>query len=184
MDAHAQVSGPPQPLITVSEQDQALAPLDKAACHAGDGVLHRAFSVFLFDQHGRVLLQQRSADKPLWPGYWANSCCSHPRWGEDLAAAARRRVVEEVGAPMLDLPRWRFRFIYHARYDARGSEHELCHVFTGHMQADAPRPDPAEIADWKWVMPEELDQALADPQAPFTPWLRLEWPQLRPLLGD
>lgn len=173
-----------QQLITVTPLDQPLAPLDKAACHAGDGVLHRAFSVFLLDEHGRVLLQQRSADKPLWPGYWANSCCSHPRWGEELDAAVQRRVVEELGAPMLDAPHRHFHFIYHARYGSIGSEHELCHVYTARMGAADPRPAPEEVADWRWVTPDELDRVLADPQAPYTPWLRLEWPRLRGMLDS
>lgn len=171
-----------QPLIRVTPDDRALGPLDKAACHAGDGVLHRAFSVFVFDQHGRVLLQRRSAAKPLWPQWWANSCCSHPRWGESTGAAVRRRVSEELGTPLLDAARWWFRFEYHARYAELGSEHELCHVYTGRIDADAPRPDPAEVEDWRWVAPQVLQAALEDPQAPYTPWLRLEWPRLWPLL--
>lgn len=173
-----------QQLITVTADDEALAPQDKAACHRGDGVLHRAFSVFLFDAQGRVLLQQRSARKPLWPGWWANSCCSHPRWGEPLDMAVGRRVREELGAALLGPPQWRFRFIYHARYGEVGSEHELCHVYTGRVDAAALSPDPAEVAAWRWMTPHDLQQALADPAAPFTPWLRLEWPQLAPLLGE
>lgn len=183
MDAPAGNPALPPPLIAVDADDVALAPLDKAEGHRGDGVLHRAFSVFLFDRAGRVLLQRRSAHKPLWPGFWANSCCSHPRWGESLEQAVPRRVREELGVPMLDAPRWRFRFIYHARYRDVGSEHELCHVFTGHL-ADAPRPDPAEVAEWRWLAPERLQRELADPDAPFTPWLRLEWPRLLPLLAQ
>ena len=170
------------PLIAVDPRDVALTPLDKASCHQGDGVLHRAFSVFLFDRDGRVLLQRRSAYKPLWPGWWANSCCSHPRWGEPLKHAVQRRVREELGVPMLGLPCWRFRFIYHARYRDVGSEHELCHVFTGQLAAP-PRPDPREIAEWCWLDPRQLQHALADPEAPFTPWLRLEWPRLWPRLA-
>lgn len=169
-------------LIAVDADDVALAPLDKAAGHRGDGVLHRAFSVFLFDRAGHVLLQRRSVHKPLWPGWWSNSCCSHPRWGETLEQAVPRRVHEELGVPMLGAPCWRFRFIYHARYRDVGSELELCHVFTGQL-ADAPRPDLDEVAEWCWLTPERLQSELSDPDTPFTPWLRLEWPRLLPLLA-
>jgi isopentenyl-diphosphate delta-isomerase len=169
-------------LIEVSADDIALGPVDKARCHAGSGILHRAFSAFLFDPHGRLLLQQRSALKPLWPGYWANSCCSHPRWGETLEHAVVRRVGEELGASIEGAPDWRFRFIYQARYEQRGSEYELCHVFTGRLAATTLRPDPAEVAQCRWVDPDTLERELQDPQALFTPWLRLEWPRLRRLL--
>ena len=166
-------------LITVTADDRPLRPLSKAQCHAGDGILHRAFSLFLFDAAGRVLLQQRSARKPLWPGFWANSCCSHPRWGETLREAVQRRCVEELGVTLLDAPRWCFDFTYWARYQADGAEHELCHVFTARIPADAPRPNPEEVAALRWVEPAALDAELTDADARLTPWLRMEWPRLR-----
>lgn len=169
-------------LIAVSADDRALRPISKAGCHAGDGVLHRAFSLFLFDAQGRVLLQQRSARKPLWPGWWANSCCSHPRWGETLREAVLRRTVEELGTALPEVPRWWFDFTYRARYEDVGSEHELCHVFTARIDAEAPQPNPEEVADWRWVTPEALDAELADDAAKLTPWLRIEWPRLRRMM--
>lgn len=167
------------PLILVDAQDRALGPLDKPDCHRGEGILHRAFSVFLFDAAGRLLLQRRSALKPLWPLYWANSCCSHPRWGEQLQPAAERRVREELGTAAQAPLAWRFSFVYQARYLDVGSEHEFCHVFTGCVDASTVRPDPAEVDQVRWIEPEQLQRELDDPQAPFTPWLRLEWPRLR-----
>lgn len=170
-------------LIRVDESDRPLGPLGKADCHVGDGVLHRAFSVFLFDERGRLLLQQRSARKPLWPGYWANSCCSHPRWGERLGEAARRRVGEELGTQPDGPLDWRFSFIYRARFGDAGSEHELCHVLTGTVDAASVRPDPGEVAALRWLHPSRLGDELGDPAAPFAPWLRLEWPRLAPMLA-
>ncbi|WP_119944002.1 isopentenyl-diphosphate Delta-isomerase [Neorhizobium sp. NCHU2750] len=170
-------------LISVTPNDKAIAPIEKLSAHEGNGVLHRAFSIFLFDPAGRLLLQQRSAQKPLWPGWWANSCCSHPRWGQELQEAVMRRVPEELGAPLVEAPRWHFHFTYQARWSDIGSENELCHVFTGRL-ASPPQPNPDEVADVKWVTPVELEKALADPTAPFTPWLRIEWPKLAPMLAQ
>jgi isopentenyl-diphosphate delta-isomerase len=170
------VSFEDEPLICVDADDAVVRHLSKGDCHDGQGVLHRALSVFLFDRHGRLLLQQRSAKKRLWPLWWANSCCSHPRRGEAVAAAARRRLGEELGVqtPLT----FTHRFEYHAPYGDAGSEHELCHVFVG--QSDAPiRAHDDEIAATAWWRPEDLDAALADEAAPFTPWLRLEWAALR-----
>ena len=91
------VSFDDEPLIVVDEDNNVLGYQPKADVHAGDGILHRAFSVFLFDDEGRVLIQKRAASKPLWPGFWANACCSHPRRGETEAEAAVRRITEELG---------------------------------------------------------------------------------------
>ncbi|HVS02847.1 MAG TPA: isopentenyl-diphosphate delta-isomerase, partial [Thermoanaerobaculia bacterium] len=84
-------------LILVDEDDREVGHLSKAEAHAGEGVLHRAFSVLLFDRRGNLLLQRRAGGKQLWPGYWSNSCCSHPRRGESMEVATRRRLAEELG---------------------------------------------------------------------------------------
>lgn len=170
----------PPPLIAVTAEDVALGPVDKVQCHR-DGILHRAFSVFLYDRAGHVLLQQRSAAKPLWPGWWANSCCSHPAWGETLAHAVQRRVREELGITLATPAQHRFHFVYHARYLDLGAEHELCHVFVATLPGVRPHVEanPAEVAAVAWRTPEEVDALLRDAQAPYSPWLRLEWPRLR-----
>ena len=165
-----------EPLICVTSDDAVVGHESKAHCHDGDGRLHRALSVFLFNGNGDILLQQRSAQKRLWPLWWANSCCSHPRRGEQTAAAARRRLREELG---IDTPlTFTHRFEYHARYQEVGAEHELCSVFVA-ASAMPPCPHADEIAAVRWWRPEALDAALADPEQPFTPWLRLEWQALR-----
>ncbi|MFN0060619.1 MAG: isopentenyl-diphosphate Delta-isomerase [Planctomycetota bacterium] len=174
------MSGRGAELILVNSLDRAIGYLDKERCHDGAGVLHRAFSVFLFDAEGRLLLQQRSAAKRLWPGYWSNSCCSHPRRGERIAAAARRRVREELGVRVSAL-RFEFKFAYHARFQDAGSERELCHVLLGALE---PReitrlaPDPNEIAAAKWLAPREVNALMASKRARVTPWFRMEWQRL------
>lgn len=174
--ARAPASPDDELLIVVDEHDNVLAHRPKAEVHRGEGVLHRAFSVFLFDARGRLLLQQRSALKPLWPLYWSNSCCSHPRRGEADHEAAQRRVREELGlAAQLE---FLFRFQYHARFEERGSERELCSVFVGRAQGVL-RLDAGEVADFGWVAPDELDAALASQPERMTPWLKLEWPRMR-----
>src|SRR5947207_3387152 len=107
------VSFEDEPLILVDGNDQELGFATKAACHDGVGLLHRAFSVFLFNPAGELLLQQRSAQKRLWPLYWANSCCSHPRRGESLPAAVERRTREELAlaTPLAFV----YKFVYQAR---------------------------------------------------------------------
>lgn len=176
LGAARQVSYDDEPLVLVDEQDQAQGSASKQACHDGQGRLHRAFSVFLFDRSGRLLIQQRAADKRLWPGFWANSCCSHPRWGEDMSEATQRRMTEELGVsvPVTYL----YKFIYHARYLDRGSEHELCWVHAGLAEPQAIHANPSELADWKMVTATEVAEMMADPTCPVAPWFRLEWQAL------
>lgn len=168
-------------LILVDSGDVATGSMAKAACHAGRGVLHRALSVFILDPSGRVLLQRRHAGKRLWPGYWANSCCSHPRLGETTAAAARRRCDEELGlAVTLE---FLFKFEYQAFFRDVGAEFELCSVFLGRSDRD-PVVNTTEIADWRWESPDAIDRAMRDAPARFTPWFRLEWQRLRREFAD
>ena len=95
-DQHRIVSSESEELILVDREDREIGFASKADAHDGTGVLHRAFSLFLFDDDGRLLLQQRAQDKRLWGGYWSNSCCSHPRRGESLEVATRRRLRDEL----------------------------------------------------------------------------------------
>jgi isopentenyl-diphosphate delta-isomerase len=138
--------------------------------------LHRAFSVFLFSPEGEVLLQQRSGQKRLWPGAWSNACCSHPRRGESLDEALRRRLREELS---LETPvRFLFKFRYHARYDTDGAEHEICHVYAG-LFTSQPAVNANEIAATTIVTAAALDTDVATRPERYTPWLKLEWARLR-----
>jgi isopentenyl-diphosphate delta-isomerase len=163
----------PDALILVDEEDRRLGHLSKSLCHEGRGVLHRAFSLLIFNGRGELLLQQRSPRKRLWPLYWSNSCCSHPRRAESMDIATRRRLLEELGIGC-DL-KFLFKFQYHAQFDATGAEHELCSVFIGRSDS-LPRINSEEIADWRWVAPEVLQAEMARAESPrYTPWFMLEW---------
>lgn len=181
MRTHPEVSFADEPLILVDEHDREVGFASKQRCHEGEGLLHRAFSVFLFDATGRVLLQQRAESKPLWPGFWANSCCSHPRRGETVEEAARRRVAEELGV-QAELEAL-FTFTYHARYRDLGSERELCWVLAGRLTGE-PHPNPNEVAAWRLVTPLELDSELATRPELYSPWLHLEWPRAKVLYSS
>ncbi len=169
------VSSPSESLILVDENDRELGFRSKAECHEGAGLLHRAFSVFLFNKDGQLLLQQRSKHKPLWPLYWSNSCCSHPRQSESVEDAGRRRVREEL---QIECEPWYlYKFRYQAPFENRGSEHELCHVFAGVVDGEIVA-HPEEIADWCFIDPEDLTREIAADPDRFTPWLKLEWEQI------
>jgi len=166
----------PENLVLVDANDRRTGVAEKMECHVGDGLLHRAFSVFIYSPDGRVLLQQRSAAKPLWPLYWSNACCGHPRPGEAVRRAARRRTREEFGIDCQ--PRFLYKFRYQARYSEHLSEHELCHVFESDHGGDL-NPDPAEIAAWRWVAPDALTREVESHPERFSPWMKLEWAEIR-----
>ena len=169
------VSSEAEELILVDEDDREQGHLSKAACHDGDGVLHRAFSAFLFNADGELLLQQRAASKRLWPGYWSNSCCSHPRRGESMATVTARRLDDELNlATELSFV---YKFRYRASYADLGSEHELCHVFLGRID-DEVRANAEEISAIRFLGAEALDRELAQSPKRFTPWFKMEWDAL------
>lgn len=170
------VSSDQEALILVNALDEATGQLDKSACHDGVGVLHRAFSLFIFNDQGELLLQRRAANKRLWPDFWSNSCCSHPRVGESMALAVERRQQQELGlsAQLTYL----YKFQYQAAYLDIGSEHELCSVYIGQTN-DEPTINTTEISAWRWVPPNELNQLLAADADKFTPWFKLEWETLQ-----
>jgi isopentenyl-diphosphate delta-isomerase len=170
------VSFDDEALIIVDAQDRILGHGTKAELHEGSGTLHRAFSIFLFNNHGEVLLQQRSAQKRLWPLFWSNTCCSHPRQGESYGVATQRRLSEELG--MHANLTFTHRFRYQAQFDESGAEHELCSVYVGKADGD-PTANPLEIADWQWITPEALDLWIVQTPETLTPWLKLEWQALR-----
>jgi isopentenyl-diphosphate Delta-isomerase len=175
-DNGADVAADSEPLILVDAADREVGHLSKARCHQGPGVLHRAFSLLIFNGAGEMLLQQRAPSKRLWPLYWSNSCCSHPRRAETLETAIHRRLYEELGlrCPLQFL----FKFQYQAQFDAAAAEHELCSVFIGRC-TDPVRINRNEILAWRWSTPEALQAEMTGPGAEsFTPWFVLEWERI------
>ena len=145
---------------------------DLLEAHVGEGRLHLAFSVYLFSPDRRALLvQQRSAEKLLWPLVWANTCCSHPRAGEDALDAGQRRLREEMGieAELRLGPA----FVYRAEDPAgRGVEHEYDVILLGTF-AGEPVPNPAEVAAWRWVDVKQLRAEMRKCPQEYAPWLHL-----------
>ncbi|MGB5492693.1 MAG: isopentenyl-diphosphate Delta-isomerase [Woeseiaceae bacterium] len=174
-DSHRVVSSESEELILVDRNDKEIGSLSKAECHDGGGVLHRAFSLFLFDENGGLLLQQRAEGKRLWPAYWSNSCCSHPRRGESMETATRRRLSDELNVEAsLEHVYW---FCYTAGFGEAGSENELCHVYLGRISATV-QPNDSEIAAVRFVSADDLDDELAQVPERFTPWFKQEWQEL------
>ena len=169
------VSSEAEALILVDPRDQEIGFLDKSACHDGDGILHRAFSLFIFDLNGHLLLQQRAACKRLWPQFWSNSCCSHPRRGESMEEAIHRRLEQELG--LTAALRFAYKFEYKAPFGNLGTEHELCSVYVGQTDAQ-PVINTTEVQDWRWSEQSALSAALATDPSRYTPWLKLEWARL------
>ena len=175
------VSSEDELLVLVDAADNETGHLTKAECHDGDGVLHRAFSVFLFNGRGEILLQQRSADKRLWPLYWSNSCCSHPRQGESIEIATIRRLQDELNvSASLEFV---YKFSYQASFGEAGSENEMCSVFLGRLDGE-PQANATEIEEMRFVSADILSDELAANPNMFTPWFKLEWQRLTEEFGE
>ena len=153
-------------VVLVDARDVPCGVAEKQAAHRL-GLRHRAFSVFLFDDSGRLLLQRRAESKYHSGGLWTNSCCGHPRPDERIVEAAERRLREEL---RLDVRLTRvLRFEYRAEVGAGLIEHEVDHVLVGRCSLD-PRPDPAEASAWRWLAPSAaLHDARSFPEL-YTPW--------------
>lgn len=170
------VSNDSDKLILVDADDCVVGHLEKSACHDGTGVLHRAFSIFVFNADGCLLIQQRAAQKRLWPNYWSNSCCSHPRQNESMAFAVQRRCEEELGfrTPL----QFVYKFEYSAVFEDVGGEHELCSVYLGSFTG-SPRINTTEIQAWRWISPTDVDRSMDSGNVLYTPWFRKEWQRLK-----
>jgi isopentenyl-diphosphate delta-isomerase len=170
------VSNETEPLILVDELDREIGFKPKTDCHLGNGVLHRAFSIFVFNDRNELLLQQRAASKMLWPNYWSNTCCSHPRRGETMDDATVRRLEQELGFRCS--LEFLYKFKYQAQYGAIGAEHEYCWVYYGRYDG-APDVNVNEIAAWRYVGVEALERELSAAPETFTPWFKMEWRHIR-----
>lgn len=156
-------------VILVDEQDRVLGTMPKLEAHE-KAVLHRAFSVFILNDKGQLLLQQRAHDKYHSPGLWTNSCCSHQREGESSLDAGKRRLKEEMGmtAELTEL----FTFIYKAPFDNGLTEHELDHVLLGYSNA-TPNINPEEVADYTWETLAAVQKGLEAHPDRYTAWFKI-----------
>jgi isopentenyl-diphosphate delta-isomerase len=162
-----------QSVVLCDTTGRAIGTAERIEAHTEPGLLHQAFSVFVFRNDGReVLIQQRSAEKTLFALRWANTCCSHPRdASDDVMHSAAARLREEFGFTVTLAPAGSF--IYRACDEDKGVEHEYDTVLTGHVSsAIQPNANPDEIADWKWVATSELASDIEQRPEIFAPWLK------------
>jgi isopentenyl-diphosphate delta-isomerase len=152
----------------VDERGAAIGSCTVAEAHRLPGKRHRAFSVLLFDDAGRVILQQRAAVKTRFASRWSNTCCGHPAPGEAVTDAAAKRLMDELGitADLTEVGVYRYQAA-----DEQQVEYEWDHVLVGTVESATPDPDPAEVSDWAWVYPDELDADISANPSRYTPWL-------------
>ncbi|MES2679084.1 MAG: isopentenyl-diphosphate Delta-isomerase [Bacteroidota bacterium] len=156
-------------VILVDEFDKPLGSMEKMEAHR-KGVLHRAFSVFIFNSKGQMLLQQRAFDKYHSGGLWTNTCCSHPRPGEQTRTAAERRLKEEMGMELaLD---FKTNFTYKAVFSNSLTEHEFDHVFTGTSDSE-PLINKDEVESYQWLSLDDIKKHIASDPGKFTEWFKI-----------
>lgn len=156
-------------VILVTPDDNAIGTMEKMEAHV-KGLLHRAFSVLLYNSKGEMLLQKRASGKYHSAGLWTNACCSHPLPGESVEVAARRRLREEMGIDVFSTPA--YKFIYKASLDNNLTEHELDHVLIGNFDGE-PDANPQEVEAWKFVdLPTLKADVKAHPEN-YTYWFKL-----------
>lgn len=156
-------------VVLVSKKDEILGVMDKMQAHE-NGILHRAFSVFLFNDKGEMLLQKRAAGKYHSPNQWTNAVCSHPRMGETYMEAAQRRLKEELG---IETPiTYRFNFLYKADVGQNLWEHELDHVFTGNFEGEF-KLNEDEVSEVRYISIDELDKEMSANPENFTEWFKI-----------
>ena len=156
-------------VILVDTKDNQTGISEKLEAHK-KGLLHRAFSIFLFNDQGQLLLQKRADEKYHSGGLWTNTCCSHPSPGEFLIKSAQNRLKEEMGISTSLSPL--FSFIYKAEFDNGLIEHELDHVFIGTFNAN-PLPNPEEVGEWKYASIEEIKDDIVQSPESYTFWFKL-----------
>ena len=161
-------------VILVNEQDVQVGTMKKMQAHQ-EGLLHRAFSIFIFNHKGEMLLQQRAVGKYHSPDLWSNACCSHPMPGEETAAAAHRRLQEELGFDT-DLTH-QFHFIYKVQFDNGLTEHEFDHVFVGYHDGNI-SPNSLEVKDYCFMKMEDIENSLHSHPHKYSVWFKIAFEKL------
>jgi isopentenyl-diphosphate Delta-isomerase len=162
-------------VVLVDENDRGVGYEEKEGCHRLPAKLHRAFSIFIVDYEGLMLIHRRALTKKTWPGFWSNACCSHPRIHEEIGEAAQRRLQEEMGfsCPLEEI----FTFRYKADYDGEFGENEVDHVFVGEFSGMI-RPNKEEVEDWRYISLAELEQDATTNPDKYTPWFKIALPDV------
>ncbi len=157
-----------QLLILVDEKDNIIGYGEKMQVHR-EGHLHRAFSIFVVNKKGELMIQRRAFEKYHSGGLWANTCCSHPLKGEEKGDTIHWRLIEEMGfdCPLTPL----FSFIYRAEFENGLTEHELDQVYLGFYEG-SPQPNPEEVCDWKWIDIEELKEDIRLSPDAYVYWIK------------
>ncbi|MFJ5956148.1 isopentenyl-diphosphate Delta-isomerase [Paenarthrobacter sp. NPDC092416] len=164
-------------VILLDHAGKAIGKAPKSEVHTRQTPLHLAFSCYLLNESGEVLITRRSPEKKTWPGVWTNSFCGHPTPGEDPLDAVIRRAHFELGTDIKAIEEVLPEFRYRAVDPAGVVENEVCPVYVA-RSAGPLTPNPAEVADWAWVSPAMLGEALEHTPAAFSPWLQLQFRQL------
>lgn len=157
-------------VVLVDGQDHISGIKEKVEAHLGEGALHRAFTILVFNEKGETLVARRSSDKMLWPLFWDNACASHPSPGEDYVAAGERRLLEELGftckLKVID------RFQYQIKFQDIGSENELCTTLVGEYSGQV-NPVKTEVSEYKWMKLDDLKIDMADNPDVYTEWFKI-----------
>jgi len=161
-------------VVIVDEQDHALGEMDKLEAHQ-KGVLHRAFSIFIFNSDGQMLIHQRAIDKYHGGGLWTNACCSHPQLNENIQESAAQRLGYEMGL-QCDLEKI-FSFTYNTPVENDLIEHEYDHVFVGYTDRQ-PLPNPLEVQHYQWIDRSDLLAKIANQPNAFTSWFKMALPRI------
>lgn len=161
----------PEMVVLLADDGSPVGVAPKASVHHQDTPLHLAFSCYVFDPAGRLLVTRRALHKPTWPGVWTNSCCGHPAPGEDLADAVRRRVRQELGGELSEVRVVLPSFRYRAVMDNGVVENELCPVYVARCDDPAAlAPDPAEVDDYRWDAWTDFRAAVLGGRRAVSPW--------------
>ena len=156
-------------VILVDENDNKIGLMPKMEAHE-KALLHRAFSVFVFNKNKELMLQRRASHKYHSPGLWTNTCCSHQRQGESNIAAGKRRLMEEMGFET-NLEE-SISFIYKAPFDNGLTEHEFDHILLGNYEDD-PNLNPDEVSEWKWMSLSDINTDMLENPDIYTEWFKI-----------
>lgn len=157
-------------LVVVNERDKKVDLKDKLECHLNKGILHRAFTIFIFNSKNQLLIQKRSKNKFLWPLIWESSCSGHPLQDEDCISAGEKRLEKELGFSCK--LKFLAKFKHQAKYRNIGTENEICSLLIGNYYGRV-KPNPREVGEWKWIGLKSLKKDLIKKPKKYAPWLKI-----------